>query len=573
MLELEQLRDMVASGEIEPSSSASPTTTGGCSASASTPRCSSSDIVEDGAHACDYLLTVDMEMEPVPGLPLRELGAGLRRLPPRARPRARCASRAGSTRRALVLCDVHDEKTHELRRRRAALDPAPAGRRARRRSATTRYGRVRARVLPLPHELPRRRASRAIATSSPAGWYLEDYHILQGTRTEDFHAAVRRHLKRSGVPVENSKGEWGRGQHELNVRYAEALEMADRHVVFKQCLKELADAAGRERHVHGEVRRRPAPARAATSTSACGATARTRSPATGRSARSQCSDAFRWFLGGWIAHVPDVMVVLRADGQLVQALRRRLVGADAARLELRQPHRRLPRRRQRPEPAHRVPHPRRRLQSRISPSPPSLASGLDGIAQPDRAARRTSAATSTPRATCRACRTRSREATERFAASDFAKRAFGDDVVEHYAHFFRTEQARLRQRRDRLGAPALLREDLSDGRLEGQGRADHRRRQRHRPRVRAALRARRRGGRRRRRERRGRAARPSTLVEAAGGRAAACRADVSKAGRLRADGRVRRDASSASSTCCSTTPGSCTPRTTTPSRPTRRSGT
>ena len=39
-----------------------------------------------------------------------------------------------------------------------------------------------------------------------------------------FHAAARRHLAASGVPVENSKGEWGLGQHELNVRYAETLE-------------------------------------------------------------------------------------------------------------------------------------------------------------------------------------------------------------------------------------------------------------------------------------------------------------------------------------------------------------
>ena len=33
------------------------------------------------------------------------------------------------------------------------------------------------------------------------------------------------------------------------------------------------------------------------------------------------------------------------------------------------------------------------------------------------------------------------EATDRLAESEFAKRAFGADVVEHYAHFFRTEQA------------------------------------------------------------------------------------------------------------------------------------
>ena len=87
----------------------------------------------------------------------------------------------------------------------------------------------------------------------PAGWYLEDYHIMQGTRTEFYTAEARRHLKNSGIPVENSKGEWGLGQHELNVRYAEAMEMADRHVIFKQCLKELADEMGISGEFYGQV--------------------------------------------------------------------------------------------------------------------------------------------------------------------------------------------------------------------------------------------------------------------------------------------------------------------------------
>ena len=42
------------------------------------------------------------------------------------------------------------------------------------------------------------------------------------------------------MPVEFSKGEWGRGQEEINLRYAEALEMADRHVLYKHGVKEIA---------------------------------------------------------------------------------------------------------------------------------------------------------------------------------------------------------------------------------------------------------------------------------------------------------------------------------------------
>ena len=69
------------------------------------------------------------------------------------------------------------------------------------------------------------------------------------------------------IPVENSKGEAAIGQHELNVRYADALTMADRHVVMKQAMKELADAQG----VSVTFMAKPtplSPAASATSTSA-----------------------------------------------------------------------------------------------------------------------------------------------------------------------------------------------------------------------------------------------------------------------------------------------------------------
>ena len=77
-----------------------------------------------------------------------------------------------------------------------------------------------------------------------AGWYLEDYNLLQGTRTEDLNGAFRRHLAASGVPVESTKGECGRGQHELNIRYAPILDMADRHLVLKQAVKETSEQLG-----------------------------------------------------------------------------------------------------------------------------------------------------------------------------------------------------------------------------------------------------------------------------------------------------------------------------------------
>ena len=69
--------------------------------------------------------------------------------------------------------------------------------------------------------------------------------------------AIRRGLQGAGIPVENSKGEWGPGQEEINVRYADALEMADRHAILKNAVKEIAHAQRQGRHLHGQVALRP----------------------------------------------------------------------------------------------------------------------------------------------------------------------------------------------------------------------------------------------------------------------------------------------------------------------------
>src|SRR5207248_5645338 len=79
---------------------------------------------------------------------------------------------------------------------------------------------------------------------TPVSGYLEDYHILQTTREEPLIRAIRNGMEAIDVPVETSKGEWGKGQEEINLRYAEALEMADRTVLYKHGAKEIASLQG-----------------------------------------------------------------------------------------------------------------------------------------------------------------------------------------------------------------------------------------------------------------------------------------------------------------------------------------
>ena len=189
---------------------------------------------KDGTHGCDYLLTTDMEMEPIPGYSFAnwELGYGDFHLVPDLET-LRMADWLDKT--ALVFCDLRHNETHNL------IDVAPRSILRKQIETLKTFDFQCFAASELEYYVFENSYKQAheqhFHDLKPVGWYLEDYHILQGSRTEHFTAAARRHLKNSGVPVETSKGEWGLGQHELNVRYAEVLEMADRHIVYKQCLQ------------------------------------------------------------------------------------------------------------------------------------------------------------------------------------------------------------------------------------------------------------------------------------------------------------------------------------------------
>jgi glutamine synthetase len=391
-------------------------------------------VAENGAHGCDYLLTTDMEMDPVRGYRFAnwELGYGDFHLVPDM---ATLRVATWLPRSALVLCDVYDTKTH----RPIAIAPRSILRRQTDAARALGFGTFAASEL--EHYFFRTSyaaVSRgAFRDLTPAGWYLEDYHLMQGARTEDFHGAVRRHLKESGVPVESSKGEWGRGQHEVNVGYAETLTMADRHVVFKQCMKELADSmglsvtfmakiasnqAGSGCHIHFSLWRER----------------RNAFVGNKRFGPIECSDEFRWFLGGWIARVPDVMVFYAPTVNSYK----RYVDSSWAPTRLAWSH-------DNRTAGFRVVGDGEglRIECRLAGADcnpylafaASLASGLDGIANrtepPEHFSGDVYAAQDLPRVPYTLA-----EATEGFGGSDFAKRAFGDDVVEHYLHFFRSEQ-------------------------------------------------------------------------------------------------------------------------------------
>lgn len=74
--------------------------------------------------------------------------------------------------------------------------------------------------------------------------YISDYSIFRSSMDEWFMGYIRRNLDEAGIEVEGNKAEWGHGQMEINLVYTDALEMADRHVIFKNAVREMAALKG-----------------------------------------------------------------------------------------------------------------------------------------------------------------------------------------------------------------------------------------------------------------------------------------------------------------------------------------
>src|SRR5262245_7754032 len=199
------------------------------------------DSAHQETHGCDYLLANDIDMEPVPGYAAAswDKGYGDFVLKPELSTLRRLPWLEGT---ALVLADVQDHHHHDV-----AHSPRAMLKRQVERLAAKKMRALCASELEfyLFDETYASAAAKRYCGLTTAGAYIEDYHILQTSKEEAVMRAIRLGLQGAGIPVENSKGEWGPGQEEINVRYADALEMADRHVILKNAIKEIAHAQGK----------------------------------------------------------------------------------------------------------------------------------------------------------------------------------------------------------------------------------------------------------------------------------------------------------------------------------------
>ncbi|TML00378.1 MAG: glutamine synthetase [Actinobacteria bacterium] len=387
-------------------------------------------VTDHGVEGCNYLLALDMEMEPVPGYDLAnwEQGYGdfgiapdistLRRVP-------------WLDRTALVLCDVvgHDG---------SPVKPSP------RQVLIAQYERAHelgyAPLFASELEFYLYKQSYAEAHErdyrdlTPTIPYILDYHVLATTMDEQYLGAIRRGMQGAGIPIEFSKGEAWYGQHEVNTRYADAITSADRHTIYKNGVKEIAFLNG----VSATFMAKPSEKDIGSSCHIHSSLVGTSDGGSAFVEGEEETDVFRHYLGGLRARIRELALFVAPSinsykryateswaptsiswGRDNRTCGFRIVGHGQS----------------------------RRVECRIPGADVNpylgyaalLAAGLDGIERgsdpgPELVGNAYEAAGA------EAFPSSLREAVELWEGSDFARAAFGEEVWRHYLNYGRTEQ-------------------------------------------------------------------------------------------------------------------------------------
>lgn len=197
-------------------------------------------VLEHGTEGCNYLLTVDVDMNTIDGYALTswEKGYGdmvfvldldtIRLLP----------HRPGT---AMIQCDLTlvDGTAVEV-------SPRQVLRRQVERAAALGFRAVAGTEL----EFVLFETSFADAWNSdyrdlvPANRYNVDYSVLGSLSVEPTLREIRRVMYAAGLDVESAKGECNLGQHEIAFKYAEVMTTADNHAVYKTVAKDVVRERG-----------------------------------------------------------------------------------------------------------------------------------------------------------------------------------------------------------------------------------------------------------------------------------------------------------------------------------------
>jgi glutamine synthetase len=194
------------------------------------------EVSQHGAEGCNYLLAVDVEMTPVDGYAMAswERGYGDFAMRPDLTTLRPVPWQEGT---ALCLADLAWEDGSDVVASPRQILRRQLGRLAERGWSTNASTELEFLVFRDTYEQAWRKGYREL---EPANLYNIDYSLLGTARVETLIRRIRNAMMGAGMAVENSKGECNLGQHEINFRYADALRTADEHSIYKNGAKEIA---------------------------------------------------------------------------------------------------------------------------------------------------------------------------------------------------------------------------------------------------------------------------------------------------------------------------------------------
>lgn len=193
-----------------------------------------------GVHACSCNFGWDMDQILIPGLDFTGWHTGYQDM--KAVPDFNTLRMyPWFEKTAIVICDSCDDKGKPL-----AIAPRTILRRQQEKAHKMGYKPFMASELEffLFKENIDSSRDKGYAGLEPLSKYYSDYSVFRSSMDEWILGPIRRHLDAMGLEVESTKGEWGFGQAEIGIKYSEALEMGDRHMLVKQGVKEIAALNG-----------------------------------------------------------------------------------------------------------------------------------------------------------------------------------------------------------------------------------------------------------------------------------------------------------------------------------------
>ncbi len=194
------------------------------------------EVAQHGSEGCNYLLAVDVEMNPVEGYEMAswERGYGDFSLRPDLSTLRPVPWQEGT---AMCLADLAWADGSDVAASPRQVLRAQIDRLAERGWRTNASTELEFLVFRDSYEQAWRKDYRDL---EPANLYNVDYSLLGTARVEPLIRRIRNAMEAAGMAVENSKGECNLGQHEINFRYADALSCADDHSIYKNAAKEIA---------------------------------------------------------------------------------------------------------------------------------------------------------------------------------------------------------------------------------------------------------------------------------------------------------------------------------------------